>query len=144
MSRRRISFIGKQCLTYDMSQFICPGSYPLYVHICSCTPTQDGKIFLHRKVFRSPQYAGGMYWQITYCGYGSQVPRVMHTQWRNSLNISCSNENTRWMAKSLITYPIFQCDTYFHLILLPVTLKIQKLRGLRLLVRSVIVKAHST
>lgn len=40
-------------MTYDMSQLICPGNYPLYIHICFCTPTQDGKIFLHRKVFRS-------------------------------------------------------------------------------------------
>lgn len=40
-------------MTYDMSQFICPGSYLLNVHICFCTPTQDGKIFLYRKVFRS-------------------------------------------------------------------------------------------
>lgn len=33
-------------------------------------PPQEGLPF--------PQRAGGMYWQIPCCGYGSQVPRVMH------------------------------------------------------------------
>lgn len=57
-------------MTYDMSQFICPGSYPLYMHICFCTPTQDGKILLHRKVFRS------LSMQVVYIGKSHIVDMV--------------------------------------------------------------------